>query len=198
MSIERRLREGLERSASVVQPDMGRRLPEAIARGRRRRRARRASSILATVAVLAGIGLAAPHVATFVQRTPHPAVSRGPTLTPGPDAAIAGTYTSKLRATSRVIRDNGMAGTWTLRLSANRVITVSAPRSFRGELTAIAFRIQGERFTTNAFVNDPRCSNDVGVYRWRRAGATLVFTPISDTCALRRALFSSQPWHARG
>jgi len=198
MSIERRLREGLERSASAVQPDMGRRLPEAIARGRRRRRARRASSILATVAVLAGIGLAIPHVTTFGQRIPHPAASRGPTLTPGPDAVIAGTYTSKLRATSRVIRDNGMAGTWTLRLSANRVITVSAPRSFRGELTAIAFRIQGERFTTNAFVDDPRCSNDVGVYRWQRAGATLVFTPISDTCALRRALFSSQPWHTSG
>src|SRR5450755_526664 len=198
MSIERRLREGLERSASAVQPDMGRRLPEAIARGRRRRRARRASSILATVALLAGIGLAIPHVTTFGQRIPHPAVNRGPTLTPGPDAVIAGTYTSKLRATSRVIRDNGMAGTWTLRLSANRVITVSAPRSFRGERTAIAFRIQGERFTTNAFVDDPRCSNDVGVYRWQRAGPTLVFTPISDTCALRRALFSSQPWHTSG
>ena len=32
MSVERRLREGLERSASAVQPDVGRRLPEAIAR----------------------------------------------------------------------------------------------------------------------------------------------------------------------
>jgi len=198
MSVERRLREGLEQSASAVQPDMGRRLPEAVVRGRRRRRARRASSILATIAVLAGIGLAIPHVTNLVQRSRHPAVSQGPTLTPGPDAVIAGTYTSRLRATSRVIRDNGMAGTWTLRLQADRVITVSAPRSFDGELTAIAFRIQGERFTTNAFVNDPRCSNDVGVYRWQRAGATLVFTPISDTCALRRALFSSQPWHTSG
>lgn len=198
MSIERRLREGLERSASAVQPDMGRRLPEAIARGRRRRRARRGSLVVGTVAALAAIGFAVPHLTTFAERSPHPAVSRGPTLTPGPYAAIAGTYTSTLRATSPVIRDNGMAGTWTLRLQPNHVITVSAPRSFRGELTAIAFRIQGDRFTTNAFVNDPRCANDVGVYRWQRAGATLVFTPISDTCALRRALFSAQPWHTSG
>ena len=91
-----------------------------------------------------------------------------------------------------------MAGTWTLRLKANGVLMVSAPRSFRGDLVSIAFRVQGERFTTNAFVNDPRCSNDVGAYRWQRARDTLVFTPVSDTCALRRALFSSQPWHTTG
>ena len=119
-------------------------------------------------------------------------------MTPGPDAVITGSYTSTLGATSQVIHDNGMAGTWTLRLKANGVLTLSAPRSFHGDLVSIAFRVQGDRFTTNAFVNDPRCSNDVGVYRWQRAGRTLVFTPVSDTCALRRALFSTQtmahPW----
>jgi hypothetical protein len=197
MSVERRLREGLERSASAVQPDTGRRLPEAITRGRRRRRARRASAILGTVATLAAIGFAVPQVTGFVQRQ-QPAVSQGPTPPPGPDATIAGTYTSMLRATSRIIRDNGIAGTWTLGLKANGVLTLSAPRSFHGDLASIAFRVQGERFTTNAFVNDSRCSNDVGVYRWQRAGRTLVFTPVSDTCALRRALFSTQPWHASG
>jgi hypothetical protein len=197
MSVERRLREGLERSASAVQPDVGRRLPEAIARGRRRRRARRASLIVGTVAVLAAVGFAIPQVTGYVQRSQHPAVSQGPTLTPGPDAVIAGSYTSTLGATSQVIRDNGMAGTWMLRLKANGVLTMSAPRSFHGDLVSIAFRVRGDRFTTNAFVNDPRCSNDVGVYRWQRAGGTLVFTPVSDTCALRRALFSTKPWHAR-
>jgi hypothetical protein len=197
MSVERRLREGLERSASAVQPDTGRRLPEAIAHGRRRRRARRASAILGAVATLAAIGFAVPQVAGFVQRQ-QPAVSQGPTPPAGPDATIAGTYTSMLRATSRVIRDNAIAGTWTLGLKANGVLTLSAPRSFHGDLASVAFRVQGDRFTTNAFVNDSRCSNDVGVYRWQRAGRTLVFTPVSDTCALRRALFSTQPWHATG
>jgi hypothetical protein len=198
MSVERRLREGLERSASAVQPDVGRRLPEAIARGRRRRRARRASLIAGTVAALAVVGVAVPQVTGLVQRIQHPAVRQGQTFTPGPDAVIAGSYTSTLGASSRVIRANGMAGTWTLRLKANGVLMLSAPRSFRGDLVSIAFRVQGERFTTNAFVNDPRCSNDVGVYRWQRAGATLVFTPVSDTCALRKALFSSEPWHTSG
>jgi len=197
MSVERRLREGLERSASAVQPDVGRRLPEAIARGRRRRRARRASLIVGTVAALAAVGLAVPQVTGFVQRVQHPAVNQGPTLAPGPDAVIAGSYTSTLGATSRVIRDNGMAGTWTLQLKANGVLTMSAPRSFHGDLVSIAFRVRGDRFTTNAFVNDPRCANDVGVYRWQRSDGTLVFTPVSDTCALRRALFSTKPWHAR-
>jgi hypothetical protein len=198
MSVERRLREGLERSASAVQPDMGRRLPEAIARGRRRRRARRASLIVGTVAALAAIGVAVPQVTSYVQHVQHPAVSPGPTLRPGPDAVIAGSYTSKLRPTSQVIRDNGMAGTWTLRLKPNGVITLVAPGSFHGDLASVAFRVQGDRFTTNALVNDPRCSNDVGVYRWQRAGRTLVFTPVSETCAVRRALFSSQPWHTLG
>jgi hypothetical protein len=198
MSVERRLREGLERSASAIEPDVGRRLPEAIARGRRRRRARRASSILATVAVLVGIGFALPHVTPLVHGTQHPAVSQGPTLSPAPDAAIAGTYTSRLRATSRLIQDNGMAGSWTLRLGASGMITLSAPGSFHGDLASSAFRVLGQQFTTNTFVNDSRCSNDVGVYRWQRAGTTLLFTPISDKCALRRALFSSQPWHTSG
>ena len=197
MSVERRLREGLERSASAVQPDVGRRLPEAITRGRRRRRARRASLIVGTVAALAAVGLAVPQVTGFVQRIQHPPVIQGPTLTTGPDAVIAGSYTSTLGATSRVIRDNGMAGAWTLRLKANGVLMLSAPRSFHGDLVSIAFRVQGDRFTTNAFVNDPRCANDVGAYRWQRAGGTLVFTPVSDACALRRALFSTKPWHAR-
>lgn len=198
MSVERRLREGLERSASAVQPDVGRRLPEAITRGRRRRRARRASLIVGTVAALAAIGFAVPQVTSYVQRVQHPAVSPGPVLKRGPDAVIAGSYTSELRATSQVIRNNGMAGAWTLRLRANGVVTLVAPRSFHGDLASVAFRVQGDRFTTNALVNDPRCSNDVGVYRWRRAGGTLVFTPVSETCAVRRALFSSQPWHNNG
>lgn len=197
MSVERRLREGLERSASAVQPDIGR-LDEAIVRGRRRRRARRASLIVGTVAALAAIGVAVPQVASRVQRVQPPAVNPGPTLTAGPDAVISGSYTSKLGATSPAIRANKMAGTWTLRLKPNGTITLSAPRSFHGDVASIAYRVQGDRFTTNAFVNDPRCSNDVGVYRWRRAGRTLVFTPVSDTCALRRALFSSQPWHTSG
>jgi hypothetical protein len=198
MSVERRLREGLDRSASAVQPDVGRLLPEAIARGRRRRRARRASLVVGTVAALAVVGLAVPQFTGFVQRVQQPAVSQGPTLPPGPDGVIAGGYTTTLGATSRVIQDNGMAGTWTLRLKANGVMTMSAPRSFHGDLVSIAFRVQGDRFTTNAFVNDPRCSNDVGVYRWKRAGTSLVFTPVSETCALRRALFSTKPWHASG
>jgi hypothetical protein len=196
MSVERRLREGLERSASAVQPDVGRRLPEAITRGRRRRRARRASLIVGTVAALAVIGVAIPQVTSFVQHIRHPAVSQGPTLPPGPDAVIAGSYATALPATSRVIHANGMSGVWTLQLKANGTMTLSAPRSFHGDLTSIAFRVRGDRFTTNAFVNDPRCANDVGVYRWRRVGGMLVFAPVSETCALRRALFSSQPWHA--
>jgi len=195
MSVERRLREGLERSASAVQPDVGRRLPEAIIRGRRRRRARRASLIVGAVAALAVIGVAVPQVSSYVHRVQQPAVSHRPTLPPEPDAAIAGSYTMVLPASSRVIRANGMAGTWTLRLKANGTMTLSAPPSFHGDLASIAFRVQGGRFTTNAFVNDPRCANDVGVYRWQRASRTLVFTPVSETCALRRALFSAQPWH---
>ena len=106
MSVERRLREGLERSASAVQPDV-----EAAARGhhpgRRRRRARRASLIVGTVAVLAAVGVALPQVTGIVQRIQHPVVSQGPTLTPGPDAVITGSYTSTLGATSQVIRTTG-------------------------------------------------------------------------------------------
>jgi hypothetical protein len=190
MSVERRLRDGLQRSAATVNPDVRLLLPDAIVRGKRRQRARRTVLAVTTVLVVAGIGGAAFQLGRFAADSPTAAP--GAHLTPGPYRAIAGTYTTTLAPASSVVRNNGLAGNWTLRLDANGVLTLVAPASFRDVPSGSAFKIEGDRFTTDAFVNDPRCSNDVGVYRWQRSAGGLTFIPITETCALRRSLFSAR------
>jgi hypothetical protein len=193
MSVERRLRDGLQRSAATVNPDARLRLPEAIVRGQRRQRVRQMVLALTTVLVVAGIGGAAVELARSAEHPPS--ASPGANVTSAPYAAIAGTYTSTLASASKVVENNAMAGTWTLLLEPNGVLTLGAPQPFRDVPSGSAFKIEGDRFITDAFVNDPRCSNDVGVYRWRRSAASLTFVPITDTCAVRRTLFSAGRWH---
>lgn len=192
MSVERRLREGLERSAATVEPDVSLRLPEAVSRGKRRQRVRRTVVVLSTVLVVAGIGGAAVQLGRFAEHSQSASV--GATGTPAPYGAIAGTYTARITPASSVVRHNGMAGDWTLRLDPNGVLTLVTPKSFRNVPSGSAFKIEGARFTTDAFVNDPRCSNDVGVYRWQRSAGNLTFTPVTETCAVRRTLFSAARW----
>jgi hypothetical protein len=194
MSVERRLRDGLERSAATVDPDVRRRLPEAVSRGKRQRRIRGTVLVLSTILVVAGIGGAAFQLGRFAGHPPSS--SPGATQMPAPYGAIAGTYTATFAAASSVVRHNGMAGNWTLRLDPNGVLTLLAPKSFRDVPSGSAFKIEGDRLTTDAFVNDPRCSNDVGVYRWQRSAGNLTFTPIAETCALRRTLFSATQWRS--
>ncbi len=113
---------------------------------------------------------------------------------------IAGTYTVTLSSVDLAVSDQGMAGSYTMRLLPDGAVVLSAPVGSLREGTSpsgITYRLSAGQFTTNAFVNIS-CPGTVGTYRWRLADGQLVFTPIRDDCVVRRTLFASEPWLVEG
>jgi hypothetical protein len=199
MFIDSRLRQGLERSASVATADLVDDLPNAIARGRRRKRmvvAVRATSIATVFAIVAVVG---PRLVSFI-RTGQPAA---PTTTPSVGAtdfsAIAGSYRVELSNADATVAANHMAGTWTIRLKPDGAMELSVPARFTMEgqdPAGNAFTLAASQFRTNLFFSD--FCHSVGVYRWALRGTRLTFTPLSEDCPIRQAIFASQPWTVRG
>jgi hypothetical protein len=110
-------------------------------------------------------------------------------------AELAGTYTITLDDSIPEVRENDMAGEYTMTLGTNGVLDLTAPPGFvEGRSpSGITFRISGSQFTTNAFVN-VACSNTVGRYRWTLSGTELSFEPLGEPCGVRRTLFASGSW----
>ena len=198
MSIDGRLRQGLERSASGGTRDLVDNLPEALARGRRRRRVMVAGRATALVAGLAIVAVGGPRLVD-VLRTDQPA---GPTPSPSvaaPDfSSIAGTYTVELTNGDATVAANHMAGTWTIELGRDGTMQLSIPAGFTREGQAPvgnAFTLAASQFRTNLFYND--FCHSIGVYRWGLRGTRLTFSPLIEDCPVRQAIFASQHWVAR-
>jgi hypothetical protein len=112
-------------------------------------------------------------------------------------ALIAGTYTTTLSDEDPVVAANGMAGTYTMLLRPNGVLRLTLPPGFQqeGEATSgVNFRLSGNQFTTNAFVNLTCADIALGVYTWELRGDRLTLTSLADQCEVRATLFGSQPW----
>jgi hypothetical protein len=199
MSIDSRLRQGLERSARGGTPDLVDDLPDALARGRRRKRvmiAVRVTSIATVVAIVAVVG---PRLVSSL-RTEQPAVpAPTPPIGTTDFSAIAGTYTVELTNADSTVAANHMAGTWTIQLGSDGAMQLSLPAGFTREGQTPAgnvFTLAASQFRTNLFYND--FCHSVAVYRWQLRGTRLTFTPLSEDCAVRRAVFASHPWDVQG
>jgi hypothetical protein len=167
-------------------------------RRRKQRNQRVGAAVVALVIATAGMGLAVLGLRGLGSQ-PRPAAP--PTTGPGPQlyVEIAGTYSVTLSNEDPRVQEHGLAGRYTMRLLPDGVILLSVPESFGGEgpsPSGISFRLSGNQFTTNAFVNFT-CPGSVGVYRWQLAGSRLTFTPLEEDCEIRRVLFTSQPWVVR-
>jgi hypothetical protein len=164
-------------------------------RSRKQRNQRIGTAVVALVIAAAGIGLVA---LGFVGLRTDTQPAAPPTTGPGPELymEIAGTYTVALSSEDPRVQEHGLAGRYTMRLLPDGVMLLSVPESFGGEgptPSGISFRLSGNQFTTNAFVNFT-CPGSVGVYRWQLDGNRLAFSPLQEDCEIRRILFSSQPW----
>jgi hypothetical protein len=163
-------------------------------RRERRDRRRRVAAICLALGVTAAGTLLAVRALTSDEAVPA--------ATPKTDeellAELAGTYTITLDDSTAAVREHDMAGEYTMTLGANGVLDLTAPAGFvEGRSpSGITFRISGDEFTTNAFVN-VACSNTVGRYRWGLSGTELSFEPLVDPCSVRRTLFASGVWERR-
>jgi hypothetical protein len=197
MPFDRRLREGVRRVTSELDPDVDRNLDRTLRRARRTIAVRRVGATIVAVAAITAAIVALPRAidALHGDQRPHPAASLNPTITNA--TVIAGTYETVVPNDQPAIRQNHLAGRWTIRLGTNGIMTVTAPRSFTGVLSGSLFQIQGDRFRTNLFVQDV-CSNlPVANYRWSKRGRDLHFTRLDDPCKGRVAVLTSAPWTRR-
>ncbi len=195
MSLDRRLRDGLQRSSSVVDPDV----PESLSIVRRKARRlvvrQRVGQVTFAALAVAALFLAGPRILDVVRslRPVRPA-SPGPAVS----TAIAGTYTTEVPAGSSVVRDNHLAGRWTMHLAPNGVVTVTAPPSFTGVLTGVSYQVAGSQLRIDLFLQDICGGAPPGAYQWRRAGDSLTFTVVNDSCAARVAVLTSGTWTSSG
>jgi hypothetical protein len=167
-------------------------------RSRRQRNRRIGAVVVALVIATAGIGGMVMAIRGPGDQT-RPATTPSISLAPQHYPQIAGTYTLTLSKDDPRVQELGLAGRYTMRLLPDGVMLLSVPGGFGGEgpsPSGISFRLSGNQFTTNAFVNFT-CPGSVGVYGWELDGDRLTFAPLEEECEVRQVLFSSEPWRAQ-
>jgi hypothetical protein len=190
MPIDRRLREGIHRLTAEFEPDVDRNLRQSYRRARRAIALRRTGAAIAVVAALVVGFLAVPGAIDSLRDAQRQRPATSPIPSP---RVIAGIYETVIPNDLPGVRKNGLAGIWTIGLGTDGIMTVSAPASFDGVLSGILYRVEGDRFRTNLFVQDV-CSGAPVVYLWAEDGGELSFTPVNDPCEGRVALLASAPW----
>jgi hypothetical protein len=184
------LKDALERRSERFDLEPGA-MDRFFSRRERRDRRRRVAAICLALGVTAAGALLA--VRALSSNEPVPAA---PKTDEELLAELAGTYTITLSGpTPSFVTENDLAGEYSMTLRPDGVIELSAPAAFveGRNPSGITFRVSGDEFTTNAFVN-VTCHSTVGRYRWSLIGDSLTFDPIAEACPLRRTLFASKAW----
>jgi hypothetical protein len=200
VSIDRRLREGFDRSSSAIVPNDHAALEHVTRRARRRVMVIRATTTVMVAFVVAGVALGGPRALEALQDRGRvdPVQEPTPSEPVAGDATLTGTYSTTLEDESPVVRENRMNGEWTITFRADDVLEVSAPESFQESRSGYSFEVSGDQFRTDLFRTD--MCNDMlpGRYRWQRSGDRLTFDVLDEPCPARAALFASAPYVAQG
>ena len=198
MPIDRRLRNELQRDAERIEPAVERNLGAVEARARQSGNLGWPMLLAATLVIALAVGVRLVQPATpsvGASPAPSPATSQPSASVAASFDAIAGTYLVTLDGSDPVVAANKLGGTWTMRLAADGEIFLSSPETFgsgTGNLSGLAFSLDGDRFRSNIFYND--FCGSIGTYTWARSGGKLSFAPLDDTCQARRTLLATAPW----
>jgi hypothetical protein len=194
--IERRIRQGAERNAGVLDPDVDRFLDSVVHKGRRRQVVRRSLSAAGAVAALSLVVFVGPSVLDGLGGTSggsvpgsEPAQSVTPVV-----PLVTGTFTRSIPEGTAIVRANGIAGTWTISAGADGRVRLVAPASFAGAHASRPFDMQADTLSTVAFGSDICQGLPAGRYTWTRSGDFLLFSAISDPCDARVFILGARPW----
>jgi hypothetical protein len=203
MSLDRRLRQGLERITAGIDPDVDWHLHRAARDARRRVARRRTGATLAVAAaIIASVVIGPRALDALSDSTRQPPVGQpAPTVAPPTtlgNQAIAGTYRRTVPAGDPDTQSNHLAGRWTIRLRPDGTMAVGAPAGFTGVLSGSQFQVQADSFRTTLFIQDLCSSLPVPTYRWTRVGDRLRFIPVDDRCGARVTVLASGPWTSGG
>jgi len=191
MPLERRLRDGMQREAANLAPDLPARLEATLRDGRRRGRRQQFRTALAFATVILGVVLLGPPVIDALRRAPVGA-------SPSPTAAttLTGSYATTLASTDAAVTANRMQGDWTIGFGSSGILTVTTPSSFTGTRSGYSFQVTGDQFRTDLFGADVCSTLLPGTYQWNLVSGQLTFTLVDDTCPGRVALLTSASWSA--
>jgi hypothetical protein len=190
MSLDRRLRDALRRSAAVIDPDVGRNL--ATVRRRTRRlviRQRVTNAVLATALVATAV-FAGPWMLEVIRSQRDT-----PVATPSP-STLLGTYRTDLTGAGGQLSTERLAGTWTLTFGGDGTVLWDPPpgSGVTEGLPRDTYQVAGTQLVTNLFQASLCRGGGVGSYTWSRSGGTLRLVVVRDGCDLRRAILTSASW----
>jgi hypothetical protein len=202
MPIERRIREGAERNAGVLDPDVDRFLDSVVHKTHRRQIVRRSLSAAAAVAALVLVIIVGPSVLDGVGGSGGTVPGSEPTTSVAPSATpvvplLTGMFTRSIPEGTAVVRANGIAGTWTISAEANGRVRLLAPASFAGAHASHRFEMQTGSLATDTFSSGICAGLPAGTYRWSVQAGFLVLTAISDQCDARVVVLGAGPWAIR-
>jgi hypothetical protein len=196
MSLDRRLRDGLDRLAADIEPDVEGRLRTTLERGHRPRLVSFALPIATATAAVLLVALVGPALLGLLRGEPG-APGGEPTPSPAAPSPI-GAYAATVAAGDPAVDEHDLSGAWTIELEANGVLSVTAPSGFAGTRTGYSYAITGDRLTTDLFGSDVCSTLLPGSYTWELAGEFLRLTVVDESCAGRAALLAGQEWQAVG
>jgi hypothetical protein len=190
MSLDRRLREALQRSSVVVDPDVGRNLATVRRRTRRLVTRQRIGGALLAAAMVVAVVVAGPWMLDIIGSQRQPPAAR-----PSP-ATLVGAYKVDLTGADGRLAARGLAGPWTLALNGDGSILWNAPpgAGVTEGLPRDTYQVTGAQLVTNLFQTNLCRGSGVGSYSWTRSDGTLTLVAVSDGCELRRTILTSAPW----
>jgi hypothetical protein len=197
MPIERRIREGAQRNAGILDPDVDRFLDSVVEKTHRRQIVLRSVSAAACVAAVVLAVAIGPDVLRGTTGGSVP--GNGPTPSEAPSVTplvplVTGTFTRSIPEGTAVVRANGLAGTWTISAEADGRVRLLAPAPFTGAHASRPFQMQAGTLATDAFSSDICAGLPAGTYTWSQPGGFLVLTAVSDPCDARVAVLTAGPW----
>ena len=194
MSLDKLVKEALERSSQIVDPDVRRDL-STVRRKTRRAVIRRRITVTLVAATLAALAVfLGPRVLDVIRSQRH-VPANPPSESAGP---LPGLYRVDLTGLGGSIASSRVDGAWSMTFSGDGSIVWNPPpgSGLIEDLPRDTYQVSGTTFSTNLFARSLCQGIGIGTYEWFRSGGTLTLVATSDACVVRRAILTSTPWQA--
>ncbi len=194
MSLDKRMKDALERTSLIVNPDVQRDLSSVHRKTRRAVIRQRITATLVAAALAALALFFGPRVLDVIRNQRHVPASPPP-VAAGP---LPGSYRVDLTGAGGSIASSRVDGAWSMTFDGDGSIVWNPPpgSGLIESLPRDTYQVSGATLSTNLFARSLCQGSGIGTYGWVRSGGTLTLDATSDDCAVRRAILTSTPWQA--
>lgn len=194
MSLDKRVKDALERTSLSVDPDVPGDL-SSVRRNTRRAVIRQRIMVTLVAAALAAFAVFLGPRVLDVIRSQRQVPANPPSVSAGP---LPGSYRVDLSGAAGSLASSRVDGAWSMTFSGDGSIVWNPPpgSGLIESLPRDTYQVSGTTFSTNLFARSLCQGFGTGTYGWVRFGGTLTLDATSDDCAVRRAILTSTPWQA--